>query len=584
MLQEHRGVLDRDGALSVRHAARSTRSKDFPAEHARPAAAEPLLEPVDRRLVAAARRGGLHGDGVARRCSSTRRGTRTRCCSTATRRAAIRSRAAATEPPFAYVVPQEQRDPVAAVELLRRLAFGGVRVSQLTAPATIDGVTYPAGTWVIPIGSGVRRDGARSARRAEVSRPARVSRRSARAPVRRGRLDAAAADGRAGRRRDDAARRRRAREDEALGRAPSFEGGADAVRHAATADAAPFDSVPGVGFDTESRGRGHRAAGRQGHRHRARRCVVDPAQNNAFRAINRAWKAGGAVQFVAAGDRRARYVITGVDRRGAQPSWSTSLALQAERAAAPRGVAVKKPRIGLYQPWTAAWTKAGRAGCSSSTASSTSTLTPADFTAPSRSPIASTSLILADEARGRSMRRLRGAGAVPPRSSTGGIGADGVRALDAFVRGGGTLVCFNRGSLFAIEQLKLPVKNVVAGVEAGGVLRRRIDPRSRGRRPAQPVMAGMPERAAVFVDGSPVFETARRLHGHGAGALSGRPARRCSPATDRREVPERQGRGARRAARRGPRRPARLPAAVARPALRHVPGDLQRGAGGRRPR
>ncbi len=32
------------------------------------------------------------------------------------------------EPPFAYVVPQEQRDPVAAVEMLRRLAFGGVRV------------------------------------------------------------------------------------------------------------------------------------------------------------------------------------------------------------------------------------------------------------------------------------------------------------------------------------------------------------------------------------------------------------------------------------------------------------------------
>ena len=29
---------------------------------------------------------------------------------------------------------QDQRDPVAAVELLRRLAFGGVRISQLTAP------------------------------------------------------------------------------------------------------------------------------------------------------------------------------------------------------------------------------------------------------------------------------------------------------------------------------------------------------------------------------------------------------------------------------------------------------------------
>ena len=34
--------------------------------------------------------------------------------------------------------------------MLRRLAFGGVRVSQLTAPMTVEGETFPAGTWVIP--------------------------------------------------------------------------------------------------------------------------------------------------------------------------------------------------------------------------------------------------------------------------------------------------------------------------------------------------------------------------------------------------------------------------------------------------
>src|SRR3954468_1092391 len=54
------------------------------------------------------------------------------------------------EAPYAYVVPQQQRDPVAPVELLRRLAFGGVRVYQLTDAAAIDGTTYPAGTWIVP--------------------------------------------------------------------------------------------------------------------------------------------------------------------------------------------------------------------------------------------------------------------------------------------------------------------------------------------------------------------------------------------------------------------------------------------------
>src|SRR6187401_415259 len=52
--------------------------------------------------------------------------------------------------PFAYLIPQDQRDRTTAVELLRRLAFGGVRVATLTAPIAVDGETFPAGTWVIP--------------------------------------------------------------------------------------------------------------------------------------------------------------------------------------------------------------------------------------------------------------------------------------------------------------------------------------------------------------------------------------------------------------------------------------------------
>ena len=55
------------------------------------------------------------------------------------------------DPPYAYLVPQQQRDPGTAAEMLRRLAFNGVRVSQLDKESTHDGVRYPAGTWVIPM-------------------------------------------------------------------------------------------------------------------------------------------------------------------------------------------------------------------------------------------------------------------------------------------------------------------------------------------------------------------------------------------------------------------------------------------------
>ena len=56
-----------------------------------------------------------------------------------------------TAGPFAYIIPQEQRDPVAPVELLRRFAFHGIRISQLDRDVAYNGTTYPKGTWVIPM-------------------------------------------------------------------------------------------------------------------------------------------------------------------------------------------------------------------------------------------------------------------------------------------------------------------------------------------------------------------------------------------------------------------------------------------------
>ena len=79
-------------------------------------------------------------------------------------------------------------------------------------------------------------------------------------------------------------------------------------------------------------------------------------------------------------------------------------------------------------------------------------------------------------------------------------------AFEQFVRGGGTVICLNSASNFAIQQLKLPVKNVATGLRSedfflhGTIVEVITDP-------SQQVMAGMPDKAAVFADSSPVFET-----------------------------------------------------------------------------
>jgi hypothetical protein len=87
-----------------------------------------------------------------------------------------------------------------------------------------------------------------------------------------------------------------------------------------------------------------------------------------------------------------------------------------------------------------------------------------------------------------------------------------VRAIDDFVKSGGTVVAWNQGATSVASALHLPVRNVVQGVNrrdfftGGSVMRVTTDP-------SQPVMAGMPAQADVFVFNSPVFTTTEGFDG-----------------------------------------------------------------------
>src|SRR5947209_384424 len=154
------------------------------------------------------------------------------------------------KPPFAYFVPQDQRDPVAAVELLRRLAFGGVRVSQLTAPLTTGADTFPPGTWVVPTDqefAAMAREVLDIQRYPDLRQyPGGPPERPYDAagwtlPLQMGvRVLAATSPI------DDAERTKI----KLLGPEPPVKVTPTAYDPATSRDAAPFDSAPGVGFDT----------------------------------------------------------------------------------------------------------------------------------------------------------------------------------------------------------------------------------------------------------------------------------------------------------------------------------------------
>jgi hypothetical protein len=92
-----------------------------------------------------------------------------------------------------------------------------------------------------------------------------------------------------------------------------------------------------------------------------------------------------------------------------------------------------------------------------------------------------------------------------PEELTGGLGAEGVRALREFVERGGTLVCLNNASNFAVEQLKLPVRDVTEGLPRtqfyvpGSILRTVLDT-------THPLAEGMERESVAWVEDSPVFE------------------------------------------------------------------------------
>lgn len=92
-----------------------------------------------------------------------------------------------------------------------------------------------------------------------------------------------------------------------------------------------------------------------------------------------------------------------------------------------------------------------------------------------------------------------------PAPYAGGLGRDGVAALRAFVREGGTLVAVDGASRWAIDALDLPVRDVASDWSAeqffapGSIFRLELDT-------AHALTRGMPAQTIAWFERSPVFE------------------------------------------------------------------------------
>ena len=174
--------------------------------------------------------------------------------------------------------------------------------------------------------------------------------------------------------------------------------------------------------------------------------LLSASDSDSWKAVNRVWQDGGTVW-----------------RNTASGDFATSAARLAGRRSRARASACTRASSPI-------WTKAGRAGCSSSSASPTPACTITDIQA-GHLRDRFDALVFPDQP---AAAIDRGYTARMPEEYQRRPGRKGAAALREFAAAGGTLVFLNRSSEYAIQHLGIKARNVVSGVSESRFLCARI--------------------------------------------------------------------------------------------------------------
>jgi hypothetical protein len=242
--------------------------------------------------------------------------------------------------------------------------------------------------------------------------------------------------------------------------------------------------------------------------------VVDGRGNGAAIAANRLAAAGGAVSWTlrsmyAGGFRHEAGALVVPYFKGAEAviaKISSELGLRADgvKGKPPADAApIARARVALYKPWVESidegWTRW--------------VLERHEFTFTSLADPeirqgnlrAKYDVIILPSAAPDRLRNGHPAGAIPAEYA-GGLGEAGVDALKLFVEGGGTLVCLDQSGGLAIDLFSLPIRDVARAEGTrlfcpGSILRLKLDS-------SQPLAFGMPAETSAFFAFSSAYDTA----------------------------------------------------------------------------
>ncbi len=339
----------------------------------------------------------------------------------------------ASEAPYAYVIPDNQRDPSAVQRLIEVLRIGGVEVSKATAAFTADGRQYSAGSYVVNMAQPFR---AHAKDLLEVQQFPRMEQYPG------GPVD------------------------------PPYDvaGWTLPMQLGVTAEAvtsAPLRDVSTVPvLQMNDAAATCSAVSSRGP------MALKLSDTRSYSILARALNAGVRARLTTAATTavNGETVPSGtvvLDRTpdaralGGEPLCAHQLLPLARM---PAGAAVRAPRIAMYKPWTAnmdeGWTRWVFEQFGVPFTSLTDSMVRAGRLEALYDVIVVPDMPLSQMRDGMSAREV-------PARYAGGLGEAGLATLATFTRAGGTLVLLDHASEFAVEQLGAPVRIIAGGNRTG---------------------------------------------------------------------------------------------------------------------
>jgi len=399
------------------------------------------------------------------------------------------------EPPYAWIIPQEQWDAPTAALMLNKMILLGIDVYQAKESFSSDGISYPAGTWVIPMNQPFAffiKTVFEEQRYPDLRKyPALWQ--SINSPL-------------------NVPNTPHLGSHDVWGWTVPYQMGVKVATANEPLEVAltPLEKVvPPAGSVARDAGYAY---------------LISPKTNNSFIAVNRILAKGGEVLWAgesfSVGGKNYPPGTFIVLSRSISRSFMNSLANElfltvggTGRSVAAKTFKLKAPRVALYKSWTASMDEGWTRWIFEQFEFPFTNIHDAEVRAGEMGkrfdvlviPAMSTDAIV----NGHSP------GTIPPQY-VGGITNTGVRNIKRFVEEGGTLVTLNSGCLFAIDALGVPVSDALKGVRpargrgapveakppefvcAGSLLKMEFDAK-------YPVAYGMPEEAPAVFSGSPAF-------------------------------------------------------------------------------